>query len=264
MATLDHSSVLTGNPAAAAFLETSEASVSLRILSLDRRHSTVSYTRGLRRRGGIGLAWVSAGAGGIEGRDMNERRTGAIGDNENAFVFTFAQSMGDRAAAGLNLAYVDHRLGPGTATGFALNAGIIGQVSGRLVVGWCADLGGTLSWKTPVEDRSSRTDDHVALRHSFGGVYTVAGANLGAEMEWSGESDSAVRLGASVAVAPGFDAMAGIVHSSGWDGGVTPSFGFRTAIRHSGKPVQLSYAYAPDSIDAGAGHALTIVTRIGR
>lgn len=265
VAIADQASVLTGNPAAVALQQTSAVAASIRILSMDRRHSTVSYTRGLRRRGGIGLGWVSAGVGGIEGRDMNERRTGAIGDNENAFIFTFAQGMGEKVAVGLNLAYLDHRLGPSTATGFALDAGVVGQASNHLIVGGCArGLGGRLSWKTPVEDRSSLTDDDVAVRCALGGAYTLASSVLSAEVEWSRNSEAIVRLGASARVASGFDAMAGVVRRSGWDGGVTPSFGFAAVIPGDGRPVQLSYAYAPDAIDAGGVHVFTILAEIAK
>ncbi|MBI4531002.1 MAG: hypothetical protein HY709_05715 [Candidatus Latescibacteria bacterium] len=259
----DHGSVLTTNPAGMAFLEERGISASYRFLSLDRRHSTISYTHSLASGAGFGVGWISAGVGDIEGRDLNGRRTGNIGDSENAFLFAFSKGLGRHGALGLTFTLLNHRLGgrseASSATGFGLDLGIVGRLTERWVVGIAAhNLRAHLSWKTPVEDRSSQTRDVIPVRWTLGGAYTTGHVLMTAEGEWTEDTGGILRTGMSWTMSRSFTVMTGIGRSSGEERWMTPAFGCAVRRPWNGT-VEIRYAYNSDPIDAGGGHVLTVV-----
>lgn len=260
VATPDHGSVLTANPAGIAFLKGHGITASYRFLSLDRRHSTISYTQGIASGAGVGFGWVSAGVGDIEGRDLNGRRTGSMSDNENAFLFAFSRKVGQYVAIGVTLTYLSHQLGGASAKGFGLDLGMIGRPAPGWIVGAVSrGLGARLSWQTPVEeDRSSQTKDEIPIRWALGVTYTVRNVLIAGEGEWAEDTGIVSRTGVSWKVLPSFMVMAGMGRSSEENGGITSAFG--CAVRHpDSEAVELRYAYSNDALDAGGGHVFTVI-----
>ena len=255
----DHGSILTANPAGIALLKGSGVSASYRFLSLDRRHSTINFTHSLASGAGFGLGWISAGVRDIEGRDLNGQRTGAITDNENAFLFAFSRGAGQHIAIGLALTYLNQQLGRASAKGFGLDVGMIGRPLGRWVVGTAAhNLRAKLSWQTPIEDRSSQTRDELPVRWVLGVAYTVKDALVSGEGEWAEDRRTVFRTGVSLRIFPSFTVMAGIGRYAEEDGGTIPTFG--CAVRQPrNEAFELRYAYSNDAIEAGGGHVVTVV-----
>jgi hypothetical protein len=255
----DHGSILTANPAGIAMLKGQGVGASYRFLSLNRRHSTISYTYGLASGAGFGLGWVSAGVGDIEGRDLNGQRTGIIDDNENAFLFAFSKGAGQRVAIGLTLTYLNQQLGKASAKGFGLDLGVIGKPSKMWVVGATAhNLRAKLSWQTPIEDRSSQTRDELPVRWVLGVAYMVKDALFSGEGEWTGDGETVFRTGVLLKVIPAFTVMAGIGWYTEEDGRISPTFGCAVRQPRNGD-FELRYAYSNDTIDAGGGHVVTVI-----
>ena len=77
------------NPASVAFVSTRQASFSYHGLSMDRRFITSSFTAHLPPTAGLGIAWVSAGVDGIDGRTSAGEATKTLSTSEDAIYMSF-------------------------------------------------------------------------------------------------------------------------------------------------------------------------------
>jgi hypothetical protein len=140
-----------------------------------------------------------------------------------------------------------------------LDLGIVGRPAERGVIGLAAHgLRAHLSWKTPVEDRSSQTRDVIPVRWVVGGAYTAGRVLVTGEGEWTEDTGMILRTGVLWTMNRAFTITTGIWRSSEEAKWMTPAFG--CVIRQPwNEAVELRYAYNSDPIDAGGGHVLTIV-----
>lgn len=101
------------NPALLPHLSGRQAALSYAFLPLDRKLDYIGYAQPLRPKSeegeeraplsaGFALAWIHAGVGGIEGRDLAGNYTQEYSFSENAFFLSFALSPAERLSFGVN------------------------------------------------------------------------------------------------------------------------------------------------------------------
>lgn len=91
------------NPAGVALIESRQIGFTYHSLSLDRQLNITAFSTPLPPNGGLGIGWVHAGVKNIEGRNSAGERTSTMSAGENAFYFTFAQSIRPWLAVGINV-----------------------------------------------------------------------------------------------------------------------------------------------------------------
>ena len=91
------------NPAAVSRLSNKQLGFMYHSMPLDRQLSVTSFSTSLPPTAGIGVAWVNAGVKDIQGRNSAGEKTNVMSVSENAFYFTFAQSIKDWISVGINV-----------------------------------------------------------------------------------------------------------------------------------------------------------------
>ena len=72
---------------------------------LDRQLLTINVSAPLPPSAAVGLAWIGAGVDNIDGRNSSGQPTSNLSTSENAYMFSFAQSMLPWLSLGLNVKY---------------------------------------------------------------------------------------------------------------------------------------------------------------
>jgi len=119
----DHGFAAYYNPAWIAFLTNKQVGLSYSSMSLDRRHSAISFASPLPPTAGLGIAWVSAGVTDIQGRNSAGEKTTIMQTGEDALMFTFAQRIFPWFSFGANIKILQNQLPinesyKGTGVGF--------------------------------------------------------------------------------------------------------------------------------------------------
>ncbi|MDZ7374130.1 MAG: hypothetical protein ONB23_09190 [candidate division KSB1 bacterium] len=170
------------NPAALVSLSGPQFGSSYALLSLDRKLSFVGFAAAVGTAGkgkleeashprppaAVGLAWIHAGVGEIDGRDLDGRHTATLSSSENAFLFAFALKPHRLVALGLTGKVFYSRF-PGvkedggalSSQGFGVDLGMFIEPGRGFAVGLCAEnLNAHYTWNTQGvwEHGSSKTD----------------------------------------------------------------------------------------------------------
>lgn len=98
------------NPASVAFIEGRQASFSYHSMSMDRRFIATSFALHLPPTAGLGVAWVSAGVDGIDGRTTAGEATQLLSTSEDAVYFSFAQRIQPWISFGINVKILVNQL----------------------------------------------------------------------------------------------------------------------------------------------------------
>lgn len=164
------------NPAGLPNITSREAAFSYRSLSLDRQFYYVGIASNLPPSAGLGIGWIHAGVGNIDGRDFTGTHTRMYTDSQNGFLFAFGLKIRPSINIGIGGTILREELVDITATGFGLNAGIQYKPLNILTLGVSVrDFGARFSWNSePLYERGSSVTD------KFPEVYT-AGACLNIE-----------------------------------------------------------------------------------
>lgn len=91
------------NPAGVAVLKKRQIGFMHHSMSLDRQLTVTAFSANLPPSGGIGIGWVNAGVRDIQGRNSAGEKTNVMSVGENAFYFTFAQTLRPWLAIGINV-----------------------------------------------------------------------------------------------------------------------------------------------------------------
>lgn len=141
------------NPAGTAFLETRQASFIYHSLSLDRRFISTSFAMHLPPTAGVGIAWVSSGVNGIDGRTTAGEHTKTLSTSEDAFYITFAQRLQKWISVGINIKILFTQLPMNesdlTGKGLGFDVGVIIDPGKRLKIGLMVqDLNSYYQWNS--------------------------------------------------------------------------------------------------------------------
>lgn len=91
------------NPASVSRLGKKQLGFMYHSMPLDRQLTVTSFSTSLPPTAGIGIGWVNAGVKDIQGRNSAGEKTNVMSVSENAFYFTFAQSIKDWLSVGINV-----------------------------------------------------------------------------------------------------------------------------------------------------------------
>jgi len=152
-AELDHGFTAYHNPAGVAFLPSKQASFSYHFLALDRRFITTSFATHLPPTAGLGVAWVSAGVDGIDGRTSSGEKTQSLSTSENAVYLSFAQKLSSWLAVGINVKILYNQLPMNnsqlTGKGIGFDVGMMSQpIKGMTLAFMIKDLNSNYQWNT--------------------------------------------------------------------------------------------------------------------
>ncbi|MDP7512727.1 MAG: PorV/PorQ family protein [Candidatus Marinimicrobia bacterium] len=152
-AELDRGFTAYHNPASIAFLEKRQASFTYHSLTLDRKFIASSFALHLPPTAGLGVAWVSAGVDGIDGRTLAGEATSTLSTSEDAFYISFAQRLQPWVSLGINIKILYNQLPmnesdlAGKGTGFDI--GIMLRPGKRMTIGFMVqDLNSYYQWNT--------------------------------------------------------------------------------------------------------------------
>ncbi|RJP74146.1 MAG: hypothetical protein C4524_13225 [Candidatus Zixiibacteriota bacterium] len=202
------------NPASLPFLQDPTVLTSYSHLSLDRHLNFVGFAAPLKPpvgegqrplTAGLGVGWINAGPGEIEGRDSDGNPIGAFEQGENAFYFSFALKLSDRFAAGFS-PVVLHNSFPDLTDGESLSSTRLGFDAGLLVNPWrgltlgaqARHINAQYRWDTSTlwgESGSTVTDKFPRI-YRFGAAYAFDfGLLLVGDYETSDQDDNQIHMG---------------------------------------------------------------------
>ena len=141
------------NPACVAFVSSRQASFSYHGLYMDRRFITSSFTAHLPPTAGLGIAWVSAGVDGIDGRTSAGEATKTLSTSEDAIYMSFAQRLRPWISVGINVKILYNQLPMNesdlTGKGIGGDIGIQIRPGKRMTIGLMVqDFNSYYQWNT--------------------------------------------------------------------------------------------------------------------
>jgi len=162
------------NPAGVAFLTTRQASFTYHSLVLDRRFIASSFATHLPPTAGVGVAWVSAGVDGIDGRTIAGEHTNMLATSEDAFFITFAQRLQQWISVGINVKVLYNQLPMNESDlvgkGIGFDVGVIIDPGKRVKIGLMVqDLNSYYQWSTS----SVFEEDGGLYRDVFPSIFRV-------------------------------------------------------------------------------------------
>lgn len=203
------------NPASLPYLEKRTLLTTYNYLSLDRHFNFVGFASplipptaetGRTLSAGIGVGWINAGPGELDGRDSDGNPIGTFKNSENAFYFSFALRLAERLAIGFSPKILYNSF-PDLTEKEALSATRLGFDAGILVNPWrqlylgaqARHINAQYRWDTSTiwgDDGTTRTDKFPQI-YRFGAAYFCnSGLLLAAEFETSSEDDNQIHAGA--------------------------------------------------------------------
>jgi hypothetical protein len=129
------------NPASLPFLQKKTALVTYNYLALDRRFHFIGFAsplhppaghEGEKLSAGVGVGWINAGSGDIDGRDRDGYPIGTFRNAENAFYFSFALRLTDYFSVGFSPVILYNSF-PDLTQGESLSSTRLGFDAGVLV-----------------------------------------------------------------------------------------------------------------------------------
>lgn len=247
------------NPASLPYLTKKTFSSTYNYLALDRHLNFVGFAAPLKppaaREGetlkaGVGVGWINAGPGELEGRDSDGNRIGTFNYADNAFYFSFALRLADRMAVGFSPVVVygsfpdlsdDEKL---YTTRLGFDAGVLVNPWDQLYIGaQVRHINMQYRWDTSTvwnEQGTTRTDKFPRI-YRFGVSYLFKfNLMLIGEYETSDQDDNQLHLGAEYT----YNALYPYIFSlrGGYDDR-SPAFGFGVGFDVWKVRGQLDYAY---------------------
>jgi hypothetical protein len=202
------------NPAAISHQRVREVAFSYSALSLDRRLAYAGLVVPVEPTAGVGLAWMHAGVGDIQGRDYNGQPTGTLTSSENAFCLAFSAKMHPLLNVGLTMKYLYYKLTEISATGFGFDVGLMSNPLPHLTLGLLVqDLNAKYTWDTKeIWEQGSTTYDKFPANFRCGASYELLQqkVTLAVDLEKNQEQGAKAHLGAEVSIDPALMVRVGL------------------------------------------------------
>lgn len=239
------------NPAALPSGRLRDVTVTYSHLPWDRKLSYAALKVPVEPAAGVGLAWIHAGVGDIEGRDYNGQPTGDLTSAENVFCLAFGAQLSPYLNVGLGMKYYYYKLVDISATAFGFDAALSSSpykgLNLGLVVG---DLNAKYTWDTEkIWDRGTTTYDEFPVDVRLGASYELWQDQLvlAAEVDKNERQAATFHLGGEFQLQPAFRLRTGLN-----DG--TMTFGGTLVQPFSGRNMELDYALFFDEVTGGSSH----------
>ncbi len=250
--TLDGLGALYYNPAGLAVFENDTLTSSYRALSFERRVLEAGYGRPIPGDAGIGITWMNASAGDIEGRSYSGVPTENVRNSQNLFLFGFGRPVfGELLQVGVagRLYYI--LLGEGDASGYGVDVGARSTPWDWLTVAVAArDVASNLRWRAGppvdiIEDVPTRLLAGAALR-PWRRVTLVAQGDVGAGEDWRLRGGGEFWPDERLALRAGLDDFG------------APTLGAAVVLPRGGYTFTFDYAYVEEAFTAAAAHTATL------
>jgi len=208
------------NPASLPYLTEQTILTTYNYLSLDRHLNFVGFAsplkppsaqKGENLNAGVGVGWISAGPGDMEGRDTDGNPIGTFNFTENAFYVSFALRVHDRVAIGISPVIL-YSAFPDLSDSDKLYSTRLGFDAGVMVNPWSTlylgaqarHINAQYRWDTGTiwDENGTTTTDKFPHIYRFGASYVFDfGLLAAAEMETSDENDNQIHAGVEYTLA---------------------------------------------------------------
>ena len=254
VAVADDVNALYYNPGALGRIEGVAFQASYASMSMDRTPYHGALVWNMPSVGALGFAMTGFKISDIDGRDTSGEPTASFESTETALTIGYGRQVAPWLGAGASFKYLEHSLSESKADGIGFDVGVHSrfEIGSSLVDALSfgvavSNMGSKLEWDTS----SSRSDDVLATSRYGVAVDVTPGevARIVATAEGSktGDRDMEMHVGAEFWVRDVFAVRAGLDDGDlvfGLSGGVGP--------------VRLDYAYAPDPLDEGETHWVSL------
>jgi hypothetical protein len=140
------------NPAGVTTVEEFTVGGMYRKLDLDRRYNFFNFVTPITGDASLGLSWVNAGVGDVQGRDSDGLPTEEIKNRNNAISLSFARRLIDREpiemlSLGVNIKYIQEDLSNINAYGVGFDFGAFARITEEYAVGFAVqNIGSRYNW----------------------------------------------------------------------------------------------------------------------
>jgi len=222
------------NPALLPLMDRRYASVTMGILSLDRRLNFLSASIPLPPSAGLSVGLINAGVSEIDGRDADGRPTGPLQTSENQAFLSFAIRFKPGFSLGLNLKLYYYQLYTDiSSTTVGIDLGGAYPLTDEITLGLAVrDINSKYKWDTSTlyGQNGQSSEDRFPLLYLLGASYRLPGGmgEFSAEVELSDPGTMLLRAGVEVILLPEVLIRAGLDRADLRDSGngVRPTFGF--------------------------------------
>lgn len=217
-------------------------------LTYDRIEQAFSYAHVFPGLFTFGIGFYQFGVDDIDGRDIWGFPTENFSDLETYFSLAIGKRF-EWFSLGFTGKYLSHSLQDYSATGIALDFGIIADVHEYVTLGATVqNVLGTLSW-----DTESGREETIPMSFKFGGLFEYENipVRLALDGEYIENADFNLHAGIEVELIRQFGLRAG------WDGD-NPTFGGYIQSYISYYWMEFEYAATKDIIEANYIHHLTV------
>lgn len=259
------------NPAGLAAARGAGVLASYQSLSLERRQASLAGFANLRGGLAFGLAWLHAGAGGLQARNGSGEVYGEIDDGEDAVVFALGSAVGPRLAVGAGVKLLGQHIdvpqaGESSASGRAVDLGLRLRVGANTVAGLVLrNLGDKLSWTVArPAAQTGATAERLASAAVVGLSHRYRQVLLGAVdvelRDLGGGRALRAHAGLELALNELVTLRCGLHRIGDAEGVGLPSLGL-TLRPMRVERVQLTYAHVSDDLDAGGRTIIAVTSR---
>ncbi|MCC7159713.1 MAG: hypothetical protein IT281_09260 [Ignavibacteria bacterium] len=265
------------NPASSSLQNEHLINLSYSFLSLDRRLNFVSYTKNFKlpnqNEGGAGItfAWINAGVGKIDGRDLDGFSIGELSTSENMFLFAPSIRVSPQFSAGVGFKLYLSKLYEGIkSTSFGFDLGVMYKASDKLNFGLTIkDINSKYEWNTTevYGQNGNQTKEKFPLLYTLGVSYNLPKefGIVSVDYETSNKKSNIVRIGAEISPLKDIKFRAGVdrFNFSAEDkiGGSRPTIGLGYQKSFKSYIVGLDYSFVMEPYTHNPFQTLTAVIK---
>ncbi|MFC1562776.1 PorV/PorQ family protein [candidate division KSB1 bacterium] len=243
------------NPAGLPYIKDRYVNFSFMFLSLDRKLNYFNFSQTIKPSGGISIGWINAGVGNLYERSSEGEKGSIIDYSENAFCFSFAQTINKYISFGITGKLLYHKLYQLTAKGFGFDFAILAKPVKNLRLGFIIkDVNSGYSWNSnEIYERGTSTENNFISVTKAGTSYYIEKHQLlfAFDIEKNQKSDSKFHLGLEKTFKDQFSLRSGIN-----DGNLC--FGGGLKISLFGKMSFIDYSFENVEFDESPNQILTL------
>lgn len=251
------------NPSLSAFQNEHLINLNYSFLTLDRSLNYVSYTKNFKlpnqSEGGAGItfAWLNAGVGKIDGRDIDGFKIGEFSVSENQFLFAPSIRVSEKFSLGVGFKFYYSKMFEGvTSTSFGFDLGGLYKVNDKINVGLTIrDINSKYQWNTTeiYGSLGNQTDEKFPKLYTLGVSYLLPN-NFGVvslDYETSNKKSNIIRIGTEIKPIKDINFRAGVdrfdMSADDKMGGARAMFGvgYQKALKNFDLGIDYSFVIEP-------------------
>jgi len=256
------------NPAGLQTITTRIFSSSYRLMKLDRKMGFISMVLPTRLQSALGVSWLYAGYGDVEGRDKAGFLSGEmISSNEHVFGVSFAKRFVPYLGLGVKLNFYLKKHAGISANSIGIDLGGLLHIDSLFPYGSMEykaindiQVGGTIKhiaakypWEEEDVDLAATRTDEFPMAFALGASFKTFKRKLlvAADLEKNTKQSFLVRLGAEYFIDRGLRIRSGVN-----DGTLTAGAGFSFELDRV--MLVINYAFVNERVDEGSDHIFTL------